>query len=342
MIMSVFCVNVSAEEAIELTPEEKSEIKLRNADVDSNGTYSTEDVRLLLQAAAGTGEDKASYDIDSDGCTSVEDALAVLREISNVESLLTDAEAVALMNAKLNNVKTRGTGLPGFEKTITATCNSMKITQTVTASNVFLQPMIKDMNCTDLEYDKYVEKMVDMMGSGKLTESEKQNIEAMKKSAKEYRLPQTEKVIAKPENYVDHFLNFPRDTKNTSSEITTADIASIDYVMEAGNIKFTLMMPSKRYTSFAAYATNTYAKIMNVVEFDNDDGTRLNSVTLNNGSVVMKFNAQTGAMVSADYSYSYVSDVSAPTQTQSNESMGSITVDMKTKTSATITEKVVF
>lgn len=341
MLMSALCVSASAEETTELTAVEKSEIMLRNADADGNGTYSTEDVRVLLKAAAGTAADADTYDVNSDGVTSVEDAIAVMREVMGVEPLLSDDEAVALFNAKVNNVKNREAGLPGFTKTITATCNSMKITQEVEATGL-AAIVAGQLACTDLEYDKYVDKMVGLMSSSNMSAEDKENLEAMKQSAKDYRKPQTETETAKAGNYVDHFISFPRDGKNTASEITTADISSISYTMSNDNIVFTLKLPNKTYRTLTAFEANTYAKVMNVVEFDEDDGSKLNQVDLKNGKVEITFDAKTGAMKKADYFYNYYSDISAPAQSQSDESFGDVTVKLKTKTTATITESVVF
>lgn len=342
VIMSVLCVSVSAEEATELTAAEKNEILLRNADTNGDGFYSTADVTVLLKAAAGTGDDKDSFDVNSDGVTSLEDAIMLLKHTSGIEPLLSNEEAVELFNAKLNAVKNRDTGLPGFEKTITATCNSMKITQEVEGTSLAVSLLAGQMSCTDLEYDKYVDKMVALMGSGNLSAEDKENIEAMKQSAKDYKKPQTEIVEAVAGDYVDHFLDFPRDAMNTASEITTADISSVSYTMSGGNIVFTLKLPNKSYTSLSAYNANPYAKVMNVVEFDEDDGSKVNRVELKNGTVVVKFDSQTGAMKNANYSYNYYSDVSAPEQSQTDSKFGTVTVKLKTKTTATVTESVVF
>lgn len=342
MLISILSVTVGAEGDAELTAVEKSEMKLRRADADGNGTYSVADVQLLLRVAAGVVEDNAKYDVNLDGVTSVEDALAVLKEISGVKPILSNEEAVELFNAKVNNVKKRDTGLPGFTKTTVATCDSMKITQDVKASG--LAVIVADsMRCTDLEYDKYVEKMVGLMeGSGELNEEQKKQIAAMRQSAEDYKKPQTETATAEAGNYVQHFLEFPRNAKNTASEITTADISSITYKMENWNIIYTLRMPNKEYSSLTAYNANPYKKVMNVVEFDDSNGSKLTSAKLRNGTVVITTDAATGSMKNANYSYSYYSVVQAPSQTQSDSSFGSITITVTSKTSATITESVVF
>ena len=341
MLLSVLCVTASAEDAVELTSVEKSELLLRNADANGDGSYSTEDVRVLLKAAAGTAADADSYDLNSDGITSLEDAIMLLKHTTNIEPLLSNEEAVELFNAKLNNVKNRETGLPGFEKTTTSTCNSIKITQEVTATG-FASLVAGQLACTDLEYDKYVDKMANLMDSGDLDADTAESLEAMKQSAKEYRNPQTETVTGEAGSYIDHFIDFPRDAMNTASEITTADISSITYTLADGDIVFTLKLPNKTYTSFSAFEANSYAKVMNVVEYDEDDGSTLKKIDLKNGTVVMRFDYLTGAMKKVNYSYNYYSEVAAPEQVQSDSDYGSIKIKMTTKTTASFTESVVF
>lgn len=341
MLMSVLCISVSAEESTELTSAEKSEIMLRRVDADGNGSYSIADAQELLRAAAGTAANKASYDVNSDGVTSLEDAIAVLKQVSGIGNVLTDDQAVELFNAKLNNVKNREKGLPGFEKTTTATCQSIKITQDVQATGL-ASLVAGQLACKDLEYDKYVEKMVGLMGSSNLDEETKESIEAMKQSAEEYRKPQTEKVTGVAGDYVDHFLDFPRDAMNTASEITKADISSLSYTMKDGNIIFTLRLPNKTYTNHTTYKANSYAKVMNVVEYDEDDGSTLKRVDLKNGTVVFAFDYKTGAMKYSNYAYSYYSEIAAPPQVQSDASFGDVKIQMTTKTTASYSENVVF
>ncbi len=342
MLTAMFCITAGAEGEAELTPTEISELKLRRADANVDGFYSVADVQVLLKAAAGTSEDKEEYDVNMDGTTSVEDALAVLREVAGIKPVLTSDETLALFNAKVNGVKNRETGFPGFEKTVTATCNSMKLTQEVSASNPVVAALIVNrMSCKDLEYDKYVEKMVSMMeSSGNLTQADKDNIAAMEKSAVEYKNPQQETQKAEKGDYRAHFLHFPRDRKNTASEITTADIATIAYSMSSGNIIYTLRLPNKKYTSLAAYEANPYAKVMNVVEID--DSSTVKNIELKNGTVVVTTDAATGAMKTANYSYSYYSEIAAPPQVQTDDSLGTITVNLTTKTNATVSESIVF
>lgn len=338
MLMSVLCINSGA---ADLTSAQLSEQKLRKADINSNGTFDLDDAQKLLKAAAGIEADNVEkYDIDSDGYTSVQDAILVLRQAAGTGSVLTDEEAIELFNAKLNNVKNRETGLPGFTKETTAKCSSMKITQKVEASG-FASLVAGQLACTDMEYDKYVEKMVNLLQTSKPTPEEQANINALKQSAIDYKKAQTETEIGKVGDYVSHFLYFPRDAKNTASEITTNDISSIVCELKNGTIVYTVKLPNKSYTSLTAYNQNTYAKVMNVVDFDDGNST-LKKANLNNGLIVLVTDATTGAMKTVTYSYDYYSEVAAPTQSQSDSQFGSVKIDMTTKTTASIVEKVTF
>ncbi len=362
--MSVFCVNVSAEEAVELTPVEKSEIKLRNADADGDGTYSIADVQLLLKAAAGTGEDKAEYDINSDGYTSVEDALAVLREVSGVKPLLTDAEALALANAKLNGVKVEK---PGFDCVSTAQCTSMKVTQKITAEGTLaglLNGMLKDMNYTDLEYDQYVDKMVAQLESSKdsirkdenLTEAQKQaelaevdrQIAAMEKSGDTYRdVDRAEKTVV-PGNINGHKNYFPvAGQVEVSSSLTLEDIEKITYTVIDNEVSFDITMKDYSYTNStypktsAGLADLPYGKVFNLPFLRGESGSTLTKAEYKNGRVKVILDKDTTEIKTAAYSYDYFSNIKAPVQSNSQEGI-TLKVEMSTKMNATVNETFTF
>ena len=341
--MSVFCINVSAEEAVELTPVEKSALKLRNADADGDGTYSIADVQLLLKAAAGTGEDKAEYDINSDGYTSVEDALAVLREVTGVKPLLTDAEALELFNAKLNAVKT---DKPAFHGVSRMQYKSVKITQKMTATNALVGAFLGDMNYTDLEYDKYVEKMIaTMQNNSNLTEKDKAEMEAMRESARTYRDPVVGERTVQANSSYDHLLYFPRERKSLSSELTLSDIKSITYYMADGIVTFTVVMSKASYTA-STYPSDLYktpyGKVFNLVDLNASEDSTLAKGEYLNGKVELKLDNDTCTIKSAAYSYDYYSEVKAPTQSMTDAKLGTITIDMTTKSSAGVQETFTF
>ncbi len=342
MLVSVFSISAGAATADTLTDEQKVEMKIKRADANDDGVYDTSDAKLLLKAAAGIYKSKDKYDVDLDGETSIADALAVLKQASGIKPIVSKAELLKLFNKKLNDVKN---DTPGFTKTSTATCQSMKITQKITASNFLVQAVLKDMEYTDLEYDQYVNKMVAMMETADLTEEEKENIAAMKKSAEDYRKPQTQTFTAEKGDYYDHYKLFPREFKNTASEVTYSDIATLTYSVKDGKIVYTLTMPVKSYTesSFPSDpSTSSYGKIFNLVNVRETEGSKITNLEFKNGKVVMTTNATTGVIEKVVYTYDYYSDIKAPTQTQNDSSLGSVTINVSTKTRANIKETVVF
>ncbi len=354
--MSVLCVNVSAEEAVELTSVEKSVVKLRNADANGDGTYSTDDVRILLRAAAGTIEDNAAYDVDSNGYTSVEDALAVLRETAGVKPLLSDAEALELVNTKLNGVKVEK---PGFDCISTAQCTSMKVTQKITAEGSMaglLNAMLKDMNYTDLEYDQYVDKMVAQLESSKnndeLTAADKAEIDrqiaAMKKSGETYDdVERVEKTVISG-NINGHKNYFPRAGEaEVASALTVADIDDITYMIVNDEIIFDITMENTAYTN-ASYpktsdglANLPYGKVFNLPFLRGESGSTLLKAEYNNGKVQVILDKDTAAIEKAAYSYNYFSNVKAPVQSNTQEGI-TLKVEMATKMYATISETFTF
>ncbi len=342
MVVSVNAEGDTSEPVAEPTEAELIEMKLRAADVNQDGSYSTEDAAVVLKAAAGILPENESYDVNSDNNVTIKDAIKMLRILSGVESIITDEEALTLFNSKLNACKTEE---PGFTKTSTATCYSMKISQSVKASNALIGAMLKDMVFTDLEYDKYVDKMVAMMGSSdNLTASEKQQIADMKKSAEDYRKPQIQTYDVEQGSYYSHYRHFPREYKNIASELVLSDISSISYTMVNGNICFIVKLPKMTYASnYPADDSQTpYGRVFNLVDFSVSDGSKINSLVFNNGKITMYFDAVTGEMKTVDYYYDYTSNIKAPTQTQSDSSIGTVTIDVTTKTSASIKEEIVF
>lgn len=342
MLFSVAIVSVSAEESAELTEVELIELKLRQADANKDGTYSTEDAAEVLRAAAGVVPDGEDFDFTGDGSTTVDDAIKMLRILSGMDTVITEEETLTLFNSKLNGCKA---DKPGFSKVATAQCRSMKISQDVEASNSFVGALLGDMKFTDLEYDKYVEKMISMMDTDDLSEEEKEQIEEMRESAETYKDPQYQYATVEANDYYDHYKYFPREYNNVSSTLTIDDISSIKYTMLNGNICFYLTMPKTSYGTNAYPSDDStipYGKVFNLVDFGTSDGSVVNNITFNNGKITMYVDSVTGAVKEVNYSYDYSSDITAPPQTQSDATLGSITVTVRTKTSASIKEDFVF
>lgn len=340
VLMSCLVLGAGATEAT-LTAEEINLLKIQRADANSNGKYDTDDALKILSAAMGTIEEDEKYDVDSDGAVSVRDALVALKAAAGT-SPVTNEELFNILNAKLNSVKNDE---KGFTRTATATCTSMKITQTAEFSNKALGALMGDsMSCDNLEYNAYVEKMTGMLDEDKMTEEEIANKNAMEESAATYRQPKTETYIAAADNYYDHYKLFPREYKNIASELTYAEIStsgSVVYSMTGGKITITLRMPKCTYTT-ATFPddpdTTPYGKIFNLVSLETSEGSTVKNAEFKNGKVTLVMDSATGEIQTVDYYYDYYSNVAAPEQVMTDATLGTITINMSTKTNANIKE----
>jgi hypothetical protein len=329
MMLSIASVSVSAVDVEGLTTGEKALLTIQRADVNGDAKYSTDDVSLILKAAAGIIEieNEEYYDLDLDGYVSVKDAQLMLEVVTGVGKLITDEEALESFNTIINGVKTKK---PGFNRTSTLVCPSVKIT-----TSGF--PIIAgSLNVTNMEYKDYVNKMVSLMGDSA-------DVDELKQSAVEIYKPQTEtKTIAASSN--SHYTYFPVNNLGWSSKLTVSDIKSITYTVSDGCIIYTVKMGDYTYgkgqypsgsKGFSDRQKLPYGKIFNIPALSEDDETTVNSVQLKNGTVVLKADLATGNVVSVDYSYSYITDVS------STNTSGNYTINMKTVTSTNVTEKFV-
>lgn len=334
ILMCTLTANVFAASEDELTSAQKSMLKLKRADADGDGTYTTSDASLILKAAAGIVEnsDSEQYDFDCDGTVSVADAQQVLKIASGIDTVLDEAEALELFNRSVNSVKSVR---PGFEKTSTVVCPSIKVTT--------MNAPISDMNVTDLEFNLYIDKIVKLMNTFPynlaLDDAMKAQLKEMQEEAKDAYEPQiSEKSVARYSNA--HYSYFPVTNLGWSSRLTVDDIKSVTCTVENGTIIYTVKMDSYTYVG-DEYPTGTsgfserqklpYGKAFNIPAFDESDGSELNKVTFSNGVIVLKEDLKTGDTLSADYSYSYVADITAAKQSDSD-------LVMKTKTSSNITE----
>lgn len=301
--------------------------KLQKLDVDSNGSISTADASMYLKAAAGIIDtSEADYDFDADGSVSVLDAQKVLRVVAGVDSALTQEEALALFNKGINSVKTVR---PGFEKTSTVVCPSIKVTT--------MNAPIDQMNVTNLEFSQYVDKIIKLMNTFPynlaLDAEMKAQLEQMRVEASESYKPQVStKTVAKASN--SHYTYFPVNNLGWSSRLTLADIKSISCTIENGNIVYVLKMNDVTYvgdeyptgaSGFSKRQALPYGKIFNIPSFDESDGSIVNKVSFSNGTVVYKQDYLTGSSLYADYSYSYVIDITAAPQKDSTLVMKTVT-----------------
>lgn len=355
-------VTAGAEGEVSLTPEQVALTKLVKADTDGNGTCNTADVQKILRTAIGIEADSEVTDIDSSGYTSTQDALVLLKHLSGVEPLVTDAELLDIVNAKLNAVKTEK---PGFTGVSTARCTSMKVTQKFTSDNFLINAILADMNYTDLEYDKYIDKMVAQLESSKssiqsdnkLTQAQKdaeiadinQQIASMEKSKQAYKEEETITKTVSRGNATGHTRYFPLgDNETVSSKLTKSDINKITYSISNGEITLNIVMNSTSYNNSTYPKTQKdlmtipYGKAFNVPYLrSNESGSSITTAKYENGKITVSLDKDTQAIKKAVYSYSYFSDIKAPQKSMSQDGV-SVTVDMSTKMSVNINETFTF
>lgn len=335
IMLGIFAVSASAaDETATLTGAEKSMLKIQRIDADGDGAYSTSDAAEFLRAAAGISADSddEKYDLDFDGYVSVTDAQQALRMVSGIVPVLNEAETLELFNEKINSVKTVR---PGFEKTATMQCPSIKITTT--------NAPVADMNVTNLEFDQYVDKIIKVMNTFPyniaLNDEMKAQLNEMKQQAAEAYLPQTTtKTVASRSN--SHYSYFPVNNLGWSSKLTVNDISGATCQIVGSDIVCTITLPEVTYigdeyptgsSGFSKRQALPYGKVFNIPAFDESDGSTVNKVQFMNGKVVLKVDVLTGDVLEADYSYTYLSEIMAAPQEDSE-------LTMKTATTANTTE----
>ncbi len=366
IIFSCMAVTASAEgEVAELTTAQVNLAKIVKSDVNKDGSCDVNDVSEVLRAAIGINAAGDAYDIDSNGYTSTEDALALLKHLSGIEKLVSDEELLDIVNEKLNGVKTE---MPGFSRYSTAKCTSMKVTQKFTAVGTMeniLNMALAEMNYTDLEYDQYCQKMVEQLEKSKesistdksLTAAQKEKeiaeldeqIAAMKESGATYKNPEVESASIEPLDEAGHRNKFPRDRiAEYSSELAITDIKAITYSVNNGAITFTVAMNNTSYNN-ATYPTTSsglanipYGKAFNLPFLRGKTGSTLTKAEYKNGKIAVTVDKETQAITKAVYSYNYYSDVKAPTTNMAYNSQLSVNVDMSTKMSGNVVETFTF
>ncbi len=336
------------------TPEEI----VLNFDYNSDGKIDLSDARTVLRISAKLEEPKEGfiYDItgNGDGVT-MEDVKKVISIVTGIDSEVNECAEfnLQLFKAELNSVKTVK---PGFKKTATAKCHSMKVT-TQNAPDASL-------NVTNMEFDVYTNKSCDFMESYlsgatgailELTNPElvaemRAQIADLRKQAKEmYELKTTTKTINK---YSSHVYQFPINANLNSCLLQIEDIKSIECYEEDGFIVRKVTMNEDTYVGDEFPTGNegntdrlkkiSYAKVFNIPDFDETEGVKktsvLNKVTFKDGVIISKIDKLSGIPVSVEYSYSYVADVSSIPEVGEDGKEG---IQMDSVTQATNTESYV-
>ncbi|MBO5896721.1 MAG: hypothetical protein J6Q83_05435 [Clostridia bacterium] len=325
VLMSAMSFSVSA---AEYSDEEVAAFvtMMNRADVNNDGAYSTLDASKLLKAAAGIELAEEDYDIDLDGQVTLLDAQKMLRVAADLDSVVGNDVLLKLFTEKLNSVKTTK---PGFTRTTTLVCPSIKVTTTGAPD--------KKLNVTNMEYKDYVNTLVSVMNSFPyntlLDDATKKELEEMKKSAVEVYQPQTEKkTVAKTSN--SHYTYFPVNNLGWSCKLEMSDIKSIKQTIVGGNIVITITLADYTYgkgeypvgsSGFADRQKLPYGKIFNIPALSETDGSIINSMAFKNGVVVLTLDGQTADVVSADYSYSYISSITSPKTEGSDLVMKTVT-----------------
>lgn len=336
-MLSIACVSVSAVDVTDLTDGERALLMMQRADVNGDGQYSTDDVSLILKAAAGIIqiENEEYYDIDLDGYVSVRDAQLMLEVVSGVGSVASDEDTLAAFNTLINGVKNKK---PGFEKTTTVVCPTIKVT-----SSGYSFPLTS-LNVTNMEFRDYIARAADLIEKFDANGEMAGEVAEMRQSAVEVYKPQTEtKNIAAGSN--SHYTYFPVNNLGWASKLTISDIKSIDYAVDGGVMVYTISMNDYTYNG-SQYPTGTkgfsdrqnlpYGKVFNLPALDDDDSSTINSVKLQKGKVILKADLLTGNVISVDYSYTYVSDITVVTEVESGSS--TTTTTMRTVTTTNVSE----
>lgn len=333
LMLSIAVVSVNAVDVSEFTAGERALLMMQRADVNGDGQYSTDDVSVVLKAAAGIiqVENEEYYDIDLDGYVSVRDAQLMLEVVSGVGSIVSDEDTLEAFNTLINGVKTKK---PGFNKSTTVVCPTIKVT-----SSGYTFPLTS-LNVTNMDFDDYINKSADLIEKFDANGQFAADVADMRQSAIDVYKPQTEnKTVAASSN--SHYTYFPVNNLGWSSKLTMADIKSIDYAVDGGVMVYTITMNDYTYTG-SQYPTGTkgfsdrqnlpYGKIFNLPALDDDESSTINSVKLQKGKVILKADLLTGNVISVDYSYVYISDITVVTEEENS------TITMRTVTTTNVGE----
>ena len=325
--MSVMSLSVSAVDTA-LTDEETTAVltKMIRADIDGDGEYSTKDATTLLRAAAGIEPAEADYDIDLDGQVSVLDAQKMLRVAADLDNIVDDEILLMFFTDSLNGIKVKK---PGFSRTITNVCSSIKVTTSGAP--------ISSLNVSNMEYRDYVNTFVNVMNTfpynSMLNDEMKKDLEDMKKSAVDVYKPQIEKKnVAATSN--SHYTNFPVSNLGWSCRLEMSDIKTIKHTASDGKFIVTVTLNNYTYGK-GEYPTGTsgftdrqklpYGKIFNLPDFNGNDGSVVNSTALKDGVVILTLDMATGKVTEVDYSYSYTSSITSAKAEGSDMIMKTVT-----------------
>lgn len=320
----------------------------------SDGKITLDDARAVLRVSAGIEEPREgfNYDVDGDGYITVTDVKAVIAVVLGIDVSISDDEyLLSLFKAELNSVKS---ARPGFTKTATAQCHSMKVTTHNAPAD--------ELNVTNMEFDVYTNKTCDYMEdlvnnplyslvltSAQKAEMKTQIADLRKQADEMYDLKTTTKTVNR---YSSHYYYFPVNNLGNSCFLEIEDIKSIECYEEDGYIIRKVTMNEDTYIGdefptgnegfTERWKTIPYGKVFNIPDFDETEGTKqtsvLNSVTFKDGVIISKVDKLSGLPVSVEYSYSYIADISTIPEVDDD---GTVGLQMDSVTTATNTESYV-
>lgn len=307
-----------------------------NLKYDYNGdkTISLLDARAILRVSANLEEPDPDlvYDLDGDGYITYEDVKKVLYVVTGIDSGVQDDSAylLELFTHELNRVKSER---PGFQKTTTNQCLSMLVTTKNSG--------LSSLDVTNMEFDKYVDKVCDVVGMFPGTSS---SVSELRKQAEELYKPHT--TTATVNKYSAAYSKFPISGLAKSCFLTVDDIASITSYEEDGYIYRTVTMNTDVYvgdeypTGSAGFSQRwqkiSYGKVFDIPSLDEKENgvetSVLNKVTFKDGKIILKVDKLTGMPVSVDYSYTYIADVAAIPEVDANGKEGASMSSVSTVT----------
>lgn len=342
VLVSLVCMPVHASAEGDGTAELAELIEIMNsADADGDGSYTTEDTKLILAVAAGIAEypEDKNFDLNRDGYTDLLDVEFSLKLATKTVNF--GGQLLELVNGKLNAVKT---DLPGFTYDNTVHCKSCLVTTNLdnlsVAERLLLSSYLDDLVVTDkplYDYFKGMEKVI--------PEEDKANYQKQLKDAKELTEPQNSKAYVGEGKSYSHRIFFPVKNQAYASTLAPSDVSSVglyeDDEINAYIVK--IKLGTKSYTSSKTFlsalenGTLSYAKAFNNVPNESALGdSTLKKLNLKNGIINVYVDKETGELVTVDYSFDYEIHLSKTEVSQVNNK--DVNFTMLTKQKVYITE----
>lgn len=295
-------------------------------DYNQDGKINLNDARAILRVSAGIDDEIEGmiYDFDNNGFVDYYDVNTVLRVVSGIDSdiAVTNEYLLSLFKKELNSVKSVH---PGFKKVATSDVQSALVTTENSPE--------PSLNVTNLEFKDYVAKIVNYSSGfdALLPDDIKKDLQEMQEEAILLYEPQTETTEVAKTSPV-HYTEFPVGKLGYSCFLEMSDIASISSYEQNGYIIREVIMNEDTYVGDEyptgssgfkdRWQTISYGKVFNIPSFDETDGSTLNKVTFKNGKIISKVDKLTGMPVEIRYEFTYISDISAAQQTNTDGSPG--------------------